>query len=83
MHKILFVVLSLTVSVAALATEDREAHGDPHIEKVCLKQIRNMDCGSPEDHKVFITCVDLRAEELSEECQLFHRDEVERMKHSH
>lgn len=83
MKKTMLLVLSLTASVTALATEHRESHADPDIEKVCLKEIRSMDCGSPEDHKAFITCVDLRAEELSEDCQLFHRDEVERMKHGH
>lgn len=79
------IALLLVFSFSAFA-EEKEAHGNPDDEARCFREIRSMGCGNADQHETFIACVDRNIQKLSRECQVFHREEVARMKshkHSH
>ncbi len=79
MVKFLMVCLTLTLGLV-FASDHKEAHGNPEDVKLCVEEVRALNCGSPEDQKAFISCVDYNVQQLSDRCQAFHKDEVERMK---
>jgi hypothetical protein len=84
--KKIVIISSLMLSLFAFANEEgvMESHGNPEDEVKCFKEIRSLGCGKPESHDTFIACVDSKLNKLSPACQVFHKDEVERMKaHSH
>ncbi|HXH74481.1 MAG TPA: hypothetical protein VNJ08_05925 [Bacteriovoracaceae bacterium] len=86
MKKVITMIL-LSLSLSAFAAPDlgpREEHGNPEDEEKCFAEIRGLACGNPEKHSAFIACVDTMIDELSKECQAFHKDEKKRMSgHSH
>lgn len=84
--KKIFLITTLMMSLTAFANEEGaiEAHGNPEDEQKCFKEIRALNCGKPENHSAFVACVDTNIEKLTPACQVFHKDEVERMKgHTH
>lgn len=84
--KKIFIISSLMLSLFAFGNEEGviESHGNPEDEVKCFKEIRSLGCGKPEKHDAFIACVDTKIKQLTPTCQVFHKDEVERMKaHSH
>jgi hypothetical protein len=75
----LFTLCSLLFVLNLNAAEKREAHGNHEDEQRCLKEIRSLGCGKPENHETFIACVDQKISLLTPGCQAFHGDEKERM----
>ena len=84
--KKIILIMTLMLSLGAYADEEGaiEAHGNPEDEQKCFKEIRALACGRPENHATFVSCVDANIKKLTPACQVFHKDEVKRMKgHSH
>jgi hypothetical protein len=83
MKHMLFCLLLVFVSFSVQA-ERMEAHGNHEDEVKCFAEIRKLNCGNPDEHKKFISCVNSKVNKLSQHCRIFHQEELERMEgHQH